>query len=112
MRLFFQRWLIMFIIPTVALAYLGGGERILGATISSFNGLPWDVLDITEDDTGAIDDGGQDAFDTWGHLSLRVLDTSNNILGTLNEMSGFQLTHGKRTAAYSVFRGRGACKLG
>ena len=93
MRLFFQRWVIMFIIPTVALAHLGGGERILGATISSFNGQKWDVRDITGSDTGAIDDGGQDAFDTWGGISLRVLDTSNNILGTLNEMSGFQLTH-------------------
>jgi len=93
MRLFFQHWVMIFIIPTVTLAHLGGGERILGATISSFNGQPWDVKDITGSDTGAIDDGGQDAFDGWGGISLRVLDTSNNILGTRNEMSGFQLTH-------------------
>ncbi len=90
---FFQHWVMIFIIPTVTLAHLGGGERILGATISSFNGQPWDVKDITGSDTGAIDDGGQDAFDGWGGISLRVLDTSNNILGTQNEMSGFQLTH-------------------
>ncbi|MFN9384877.1 MAG: hypothetical protein ACK565_15445, partial [Pirellulaceae bacterium] len=58
------------------------------ATIQLANGGNWDVNDVAHTnfgyplDTGSILDGSNDAYDRWGHLHLRVMDTSNNIIGT------------------------------
>ncbi len=68
------------------------------ATIQLANGGNWDVNDVeqttfTPKDTGSIVDGFRDAYDRWGHLHLRVMDTSNNIIGTSGILNGFALTH-------------------
>ncbi|MFN7723033.1 MAG: PEP-CTERM sorting domain-containing protein [Pirellulaceae bacterium] len=68
------------------------------ATIQLANGGNWDVNDVehtvfTPKDTGSIVDGYNDAYDRWGHLHLRVMDTSNNIIGTSGILNGFALTH-------------------
>ncbi|MFN5854239.1 MAG: hypothetical protein ACK44Q_20630, partial [Pirellulaceae bacterium] len=67
------------------------------ATIQLANGGNWDVNDVeyqfTPKDTGSILDGSNDAYDRWGHLHLRVMDTSNNIIGTSGILNGFALTH-------------------
>ncbi len=60
------------------------------AVYLSANGNFWDVQDdlnfwITNNnnlpmDDGAVNDSGQDAFDSWGALNLRVTDEANTIL--------------------------------
>jgi hypothetical protein len=61
--------------------------------ISSANDFPWDVEDNTGGDTGAIGDGGGDAFDAYGSIRIRVLDASSTILTDDEELSGFGLEH-------------------
>lgn len=53
--------------------------------LASANGNMWDVADPyfaswDSEDNGGIADGGQDAFDNWGGLRLRVADQTNTIL--------------------------------
>ena len=60
-------------------------------TIPSANGQPWDVNDNTGGDSGYIDDGGQDAFDGWGDISLTVSD-GVGILAGPSTLAGFSLT--------------------
>lgn len=53
----------------------------------------WDVYDQTEDDNGGIDDGGgDDAFDDWGMIQVRISDAKANILTATTELDGFTLT--------------------
>jgi subtilisin-like proprotein convertase family protein len=52
----------------------------------SANGNPWDV----DDRHGGIDDGGQDAFDTWGQLRLRIYE-GGTLLETTLDLGDFNL---------------------
>ena len=53
----------------------------------SANGNPWDVWGYT----GAVRDGGQDAFDDWGQLRLRIFGGST-LLEETYELGNFNLT--------------------
>ena len=59
-------------------------------TIPSANGQPWDVYDNTGGDNGYIGDGGQDAFDNWGAISVTVSDGVGPIGGPTT-LAGFGL---------------------
>ena len=64
------------------------------AGLFSANGNPWDVNDDKYgQDTGAIGDGGQDAFDTYGGLRLRVRDESFALLVSNVEVNNYNLTY-------------------
>lgn len=60
-------------------------------TVTSANGNPWDV----DPYSGEIWDGGYDAFDDFGFLSMRVLDGQGNILDTAT-LGGFNLIYSDR----------------
>jgi subtilisin-like proprotein convertase family protein len=69
-------------------------------SIRSANGNVWDVLDklahscASPCDTGAVGDGGQDAFDDWGALRLLVLDGGGSTVdGPSDDLFGFDLTY-------------------
>lgn len=66
--------------------------RLTYAGVFSANGNPWDVHDSAYGDgSGALGDGGQDAFDTWGGLRLRVSDQNFSVLTTTAALNGFGL---------------------
>jgi subtilisin-like proprotein convertase family protein len=52
--------------------------RLLTTYVQSANGSPVDVVSST----GALDEGGQDAFDTWGQLRLAVYAGSSLLTDT------------------------------
>ncbi|MEP7356754.1 MAG: proprotein convertase P-domain-containing protein, partial [Anaerolineales bacterium] len=60
------------------------------AAAHSANKQPWDVVENQlwptgrsyASDSGGVDDGGQDAFDEWGNLRLRVFDGGNLVQAT------------------------------
>jgi hypothetical protein len=71
-------------------------RRALAETsILLLNGNHWDVQDNTDPrgcpDDGSIFDGGEDAFDGFGGLHVRVLDMANNILVDDAEVCRFNL---------------------
>lgn len=75
--------------------------NVFAATdVISDNGQPWDVQDTTDSDDGGIDDGGQDAFDDWGMISIRTLDGGGAQLTGELEINGLGLTYdgGRRFA--------------
>ena len=75
---------------SLGLATLASGQT----TINSANGYPWDL----EYDSGAVDDGGNDAFDGYGYLvGVQVKDTNSTVLGQANYLSDFNLTLNGRT---------------
>jgi uncharacterized repeat protein (TIGR01451 family) len=62
------------------------------------NGQPWDVmaaktLGLSHDDSGEMDDGGQDAFDGWGTLRARVMNGSSVMLAEADILGGFGLQY-------------------
>ena len=91
-----ENWRLKVLVAVMALFLMIGVQVRSSAqtTIDSDNCNYWDVLDWDSYfDGGAISDGGQDAFDDWGSLRIRVLDGSANILGADDqELCGFQLT--------------------
>ncbi|NUM47043.1 MAG: proprotein convertase P-domain-containing protein [Anaerolineales bacterium] len=68
----------------------------------SANGNYWDLQDALfywatnasnlPIDDGGLEDGGQDAFDSWGMLQVRILDESNTILTDNQPLEDFDLT--------------------
>ena len=89
-------WRLSVLVAVMAL-FLMLGVQVRSAaqttTIPSANCNYWDVLDRDSYfDGGAIGDGGQDAFDDWGSLRIRVLDGSANVLVDDQELCGFLLT--------------------
>jgi subtilisin-like proprotein convertase family protein len=69
----------------------------------SANRNPWDVYESQfsldsgseYDDSGTVEDGGQDAFDGYGSLRLAVYDENGDALGGPGDgMAGFGLTYG------------------
>lgn len=70
---------------------LAAGGWAQETTVTSANGNPWDV----DPWSGEIDDGGYDAFDGFGFLSMRVLDGQGNILDTAT-LGGFNLVYSER----------------
>ena len=71
---------------------------LLLAFAHSANGNPWDVADMAtipvsyEQDSGAIEDGGQDAFNGFGQLKLRVLSLGDT-LEAADVIHGLGLTY-------------------
>lgn len=61
-------------------------------TVTSANSLVWDVQDNTGVDDGGISDGGNDAFDSWGKIRVRVTDSTSTVIVSDQELSGFGLT--------------------
>jgi hypothetical protein len=59
----------------------------------SANGYEWDV----STDNGYVNDGGDDAFDGYGELSLRIMDMNLAVLNEYTSLSGFNLTLDGRT---------------
>ncbi len=59
--------------------------------VQSDNGQNFDVQDITDEDDGGINDGGNDAFDDFGMIRIQVSD-GNGILTNDQELNGFGLT--------------------
>jgi amidase len=59
----------------------------------SANGYEWDI----SADSGYVSDGGDDAFDGYGELSLRIMDLSLTVLGENTYVGGFNLTLDGRT---------------
>ncbi len=64
----------------------------------SANGYEWDIYA----NSGYVSDGGDDAFDGYGELSLRIMDLSLSILSENTSVSGFNLTLDGRTYYSSV----------
>lgn len=63
-------------------------------TIFSDNGNFWDVFDSLDvNDNGGIEGGGQDAFDSWGRLRIRVRDEVGNVLTGNQALGNFDLTY-------------------
>jgi hypothetical protein len=50
---------------------------VVVTTVPSANGQPWDIEDVTGTDDGSVADGGENAFDGFGGLRIRVLDATN-----------------------------------
>lgn len=77
-----------------AVGYLLLEQRGAAATttIYSANGQPWDVDDGISG-TGAIGDGGQDAFDRFGMIRVHVVDAWGTVLTDNEEISAFGLQH-------------------
>ena len=69
----------------------------ISAGAHSANNNPWDVYDGLlypgYDVTGAVDDGGQDAFDEFGLLRLRVYDLGGNLDTATGNLAGFGLVY-------------------
>ncbi|HNB50768.1 MAG TPA: proprotein convertase P-domain-containing protein, partial [Anaerolineales bacterium] len=71
-------------------------------TYLSANGNFWDVQDALyfwetgpdnqPVDNGAVEDTGQDAFDSWGGLALRIMDEANTILLDNEPLTHFGLS--------------------
>ncbi|MGB2984232.1 MAG: hypothetical protein WBC63_10315 [Candidatus Bipolaricaulia bacterium] len=86
----------------VALAVLVGlvfvSLPLLGTEIDSANGQPWDVHDQFEGGAsdGSVCDGGDDAFDDWGGLQLRVLDGGGGVLEYNLWLDGFEFAYSNR----------------
>ena len=55
--------------------------------ITSANGFPWDLNNAT----GDVNDGGTDAFDAFGFLSLKVSDIGDLQLAQTDRISNFNL---------------------
>jgi hypothetical protein len=69
----------------LALAYgITASDALANTIIPSENGLTWEVYDQTADfrDSGGIHDGGQDAFDAFGMVKMRVMDGSGSVLSS------------------------------
>lgn len=64
------------------------GGAFAQINITSANGHPWDL----NNNTGSVEDGGRDAFDTFGFLGLRVSDSQNVLIAQTNQILGFTLT--------------------
>ena len=64
----------------------------------SANGYEWDIYA----NSGYVSDGGDDAFDGYGELSLRIMDLSLSILTDNTYVGGFDLTLDGRTFFSSV----------
>ncbi|MCB9135174.1 MAG: proprotein convertase P-domain-containing protein [Anaerolineales bacterium] len=72
-------------------------------TYFSANGNYWDLQDnlytwttnANNDpiDDGALDDGGQDAFDGWGSLRVRILDANDTVLTDDTPLVNFDLAY-------------------
>ena len=65
-------------------------------TILSANGQPWDVQDVLDPegpDDGSVNDGGQNAFDNFGSIRVRVLNPSEVVLVDDEPLCGFNLFH-------------------
>ena len=58
------------------------------ATIESASGNDWDV----NESDGSIGDGGQDTFDGWGDLAVRVAAADGTVVVSEQELSGFAMT--------------------
>ena len=89
-RRFFTRIIAIFFALPILLAF---SDPAQAGVILLANGGNWDVNDVEHTvfsprDTGSIVDGYRDAYDRWGHLHLRVMDTSNNIIGTSGILNG------------------------
>lgn len=70
----------------------------MGQTLNSANAYPWDVNTAN----GSMGDGGDDAFDSYGYLSLLVKDQSLATLSTTDELSGFNLLTTSRSYLSSI----------
>jgi amidase len=72
---------------------LGWTQPATATNLLSANGYEWDI----STSNGYVNDGGDDAFDGYGELSLRIMDLSLSILGENSYVSGFNLTLDGRT---------------
>lgn len=64
--------------------------------ILSDNGQPWDIRDSSGPagvDDGSVAEGGQEAFNGFGSLRVRVLDQDDNAIVDEELLCGFGLTH-------------------
>ena len=75
--------------PTEVITPNNTAHRTISFFVHSANGNPWDVY--TGD--GSMNDGGQDAFDTWGQVRMVVLDNNGVQIDDQNP-SGFGLVYG------------------
>src|SRR5712691_11118400 len=97
-----------FLLATLIVAVIGTSVLPSKAltTILSANSNTWDVQDITDDfdcpDDGSINDGGQDAFDNFGSLQVRVLDETSSIIADDEALCGFGLTNSGRRWSTTV----------
>lgn len=82
------------VVVAAAVAVLGSQVAVFAQTdIDSANCNYWDVYDSTSSyDEGCIGDGGQDAFDDYGYLQIRVLDQFGATIVDDEELCGFSLT--------------------
>ncbi|NJD56878.1 MAG: hypothetical protein FIA94_10805 [Nitrospirae bacterium] len=77
----------------VSLFLIFSAVPVMATTIDSLNGQPWDIYDVLDGyDHGSVDDGGQDAFDNWGYLRVRVLDAGGATIVSDALLCGFGLT--------------------
>lgn len=77
---------------------LCGSPSALATDPLSANGYKWDI----STSSGYVSDGGDDAFDGYGQLSLRVMDLSLATLYENSSFGGFNLTLDGRTYYSSV----------
>lgn len=72
-------------------------DDIVRAGAHSANNNPWDVQDQqlfpTDPGDGGVSDGGQDAFDGWGMLKLRIFDGGGSLLAATDELADFGLAY-------------------
>lgn len=87
------RYLMLATVVMVLVAFGASVRTAAQTTIDSANCNYWDVYDATSYyDEGYIGDGGQDAFDDYGYLQIRVLDQYGATLVDDEELCGFGLT--------------------
>lgn len=73
-------------------------QPLVAQVLLSANGYEWDLY--TSD--GSVSDGGDDAFDGYGELGLRVMDQSLVMLGEDESLGGFNVIADGRTFYSSV----------
>jgi hypothetical protein len=86
------------VVSTGGQVLFSGNELQLAA--HSANRNPWDVEDESyyfEESSGVVWDGGQDAFDDWGYLRLRIFDAGGALVAATGDddddfLRGFGLT--------------------
>jgi hypothetical protein len=71
-----------------------GGPAGASTTIFDANGNGWDIRDSTDTfgDDGQIGDGGQDAFDGFGEIDVRISDGAGAILTPYTSVADLGLT--------------------